>query len=269
MYENIKLIVADIDETLAPAATYPSEYTIHTIERLKEAGKILALASGRPIDDIIDRYQLWGLKDQFDFLIGWNGAELYDHKTKTKHQYNLLKKQWIKEIIEFMSEFEPHIHMYLPGIYLSSVESDRAWFSAYKNKRQFVVASNISDFYQVDNAGIMFRCDISKMDKIREKLITIKDKDYIGFNTQVDLFEFSHRDSNKGYALKQYLDFYSISPDDCLSFGDTTNDIEMFKNSVGVCMLSGTKDAKEFAKIITDKTCKGEGFAHFIEDYLL
>lgn len=269
MYENIKVIASDIDDTITPAATDPNPYTVETVEKIRDKGILFGLASGRPVDDVMNKFSLWGIRKQFDFIIGWNGGELYDNNTQTKYQFNFLKKEWIKEIIEFMSEFDAGIHMYLPNIYLSSVETDRAWFSAYKNHRKFQSTNDLSDFYKKDNGGIMFRCKLSEMDRIHEKLKTLKDKEYVGFNTQPDLIEFSHKDSNKGYALLKYLDMYNIKPEDCMSFGDTSNDNEMLRVSYGVCMLNGSDDTKKLAKVITDRECKDDGFAHFIEDTLL
>lgn len=269
MSSDFKLIVSDIDGTICPASKDPSSFTIDTIEAIRDKGYLFGLASGRPVDDVMNKYSSWNMKRQFDFLIGWNGAQLYDNETEKQYSFNYLKKEWIKEIIEFMDEFDPAIHMYLPEIYLSSKDSERGWYSAYKNKRTFTLAKSKEEFYRQDNGGIMFRCDMDKMDAIHEKLETIKDKPYVGFNTQPDLIEFSHKDSNKGYALEKYCELHNIDINKCISFGDTTNDNKMLEKTYGVCMLNGSADTKACAKIITDKTCEEDGFALFLERNLL
>ena len=107
------------------------------------------------------------------------------------------------------------------------------------------------------------------MDAIHKKLETIKDKPYVGFNTQPDLIEFSHKDSNKGYALEKYCELHNIDINKCISYGDTTNDNKMLEKTYGVCMLNGSADTKACAKIITDETCEEDGFALFLERNLL
>ena len=269
MFEDLKVIAADIDGTLAKTAVSPSAHTIETITKLREKGILFGLASGRPADDVVNKYKLWNAPSQFDFIIGWNGCELYDFLTGNFYQYNKLKKEWIKEIIEFMAEFDANIHMYLPGRYIASSDTDRAWYSAYKNSRKYEVTDDLSIFYAQDNCGIMFRYDLKDDEAIHEKLKQLNDKPYIGFNTQKDLLEFSHKDSNKGYALKQFCSMHDIDMNDVMAFGDTDNDNKMLQSCHGVCLKDGNPSTKKLAEFITDKDCNEDGFADFVERYVL
>ncbi|MEE3426132.1 MAG: HAD hydrolase family protein [Erysipelotrichaceae bacterium] len=54
MFENIKVIVSDIDGTLCAAGEKPSKETIETIEELRKRGYLFGLASGRPADDLVN-----------------------------------------------------------------------------------------------------------------------------------------------------------------------------------------------------------------------
>ncbi len=269
MFENIRVIAADIDGTLAPAGINPSAYTVDTISELQNRGFLFGLASGRPADDLLDKYKIWNAPSQFDFIIGWNGCELIDLKTGSFYQYNKLKKEWIREIIEFMSEFNANIHMYLPGKYLATSDTDKAWYSAYKNRREYIICEDVSVYYAQDNCGIMFRYDLKDDQRIREKLKTLKDKEYIAFNTQVDLLEFSHKDSSKGYALREYCKLYDIPLENVMAFGDTDNDNEMLKICHGVCLKDGNENTKRLCEFVTEKNCDEDGFARFIHEVLL
>ena len=269
MNKDIRLIAADIDGTIVPVREDPAAFTIETIERIMDAGILFGPASGRPIDDIIDRYKEWGLSRQFDFIIGWNGSELYDNETKQRYRYNFLKKEWIREIIDFMSQFPAYISIYLPGIYLSSAEHEKGVLSAYRTHRRFVLAQNISEFYAQDNGGIMFRYDPKLTPVIKEKLSALKDKEYVGFNTQPDLLEFSHRDSSKGFALARLCELKGIDLKQCCSFGDTSNDESMFKISNGICMCDGNPESIAKAACITDYSCRDDGFARYVREHIL
>lgn len=269
MYRNIKLISSDIDGTIVDKSHEITFKTVETIKKIQDRRIIFGLASGRPVEDLLNKYKSWGLDKQFDFIIGYNGGELYDSITNIKYEFNKLKKEWIKEIIELMEPFDANIHMYKPGIYLSSKESDRAWFSAFKNSRKFVVVDNIDEFYKDDNCGLMFRCKEEIMPKIEEKFSNLIDKPYIGFKTQSTLFEFSSKESNKGYALKEYLKIKQIDANDVLTMGDTTNDNKMLQIGHGICMKNGSDDTKACAEFITKKTDEEEGFRDFIEEYIL
>lgn len=267
---KIKLIAADIDGTITRSDYTTTKRNIEAIQSLRNKGYLFGLASGRPVNDILDRYQLWGLKDQFDFIIGWNGCELYDNKTKQTHKYNSIKKEELKEIVELMLPFDTTISMYLPGVVIANKETEKIIFSAEKTKRKYIITDKFEDFYQVDNSGIMFRTTIQKMPEV-EKVVNeyTKDKNYFGFKTQKDLLEFANKNSNKGYALKQLCKLYNLELDECMAFGDTTNDNQLLKVCNGVCMLNGSDDTKACAKYITEIACDDDGFADFVEKYLL
>ena len=251
MYKNIKVIACDIDGTLCKVTCDPDEYTLNVIRQLKVKGYKMGLASGRTCDDLETKASRWSLDFQFDFLIGLNGSQLYDDETKTLFEYNSLKKEELKEIIEMMHEFNPNVHMYKPGIYLSSKETDRAWFSAYKNRRTFTVAKTLEEFYDQDYPSIMFRVEADIMPKIEEKMGTLKDKNYKGFKTQDTLFEFTNKNSNKAYALEKYCSMKNIAMNDVMAFGDTSNDNEMLQCCHGICLLNGSEDTKACAERIT------------------
>lgn len=268
MYKNIKVISSDIDGTIIDKTHEITPIAASTIKKIQDKGIIFGLASGRPVEDIMNKYKEWGLENQFDFLIGYNGGELWDKKTNKKYEFNKLKKEWLKEIVELMNKFDVNTHIYKPGIYLSSVETDRAWYSSYKNKRQFVVAKSLDEFYDAENCGIMFRCKLIDMPKI-EEMFSKLDKPYVGFKTQPDMFEFSSKESNKGYALKEFMKLHNINPNDVLAIGDTTNDNEMLKVCHGVCMKNGSEDTKKCAEMITKKNDNENGFVDFIEEYIL
>lgn len=269
MYENIKLVVADIDGTLARQSHEPSKNTLRMIQEVRKAGYLFGLASGRTLDDVINYYKEWDLPEQFDFIIAWNGCELWDQSTESRYQYNKISKGGLKEICQIMSKVDSVISMYLPNIYLTTQKNIKTMASAMKSHRKLIATNDISDFYKQDNCGIMFRFDESKMNEVEKYLSQFKDREYISFKTQPNLIEFSHRDSNKAFALKEYCTMHDIKLEDCLSFGDTTNDNEMLKCSTGVCLCNGSDDTKKCALALTELDNEHDGCAHYIRKYLL
>ena len=269
--ENIKVISADIDGTLLSKVdvTRPSASTANTILDLRKHGFKFGLASGRPYEDVEHFAKNWNM-EQFDFLICWNGCELWDKNTNKKYEYNWLTVDEIKEIIEFMKDSGSVINMYQPGRLLTSEETEKAFLSSLKTGREMILVNGPEDYYRHPNGGIMFRSNPETVRKYEALLPEFtKGKNYVGFKTQPDLLEFSSAQANKGYALSKYCELNGYTLDECASFGDTTNDNEMLKVSHGVCLLNGSDDTKACAEYITDKTIEDDGFTDFIYKHLL
>lgn len=272
MKSKFKAIVSDIDLTMVRRDHTISQRNLDAIVKARQAGYLFGLASGRPLEDVLKKYQEWNLEKQFDFIVAWNGCQLYDNETQKEYRYNFLTPQELKEIIEFMSQFDCSVNIYKQNIYMTDRESNRAWYSAFKNKRELVIQEDITKFYKEECGGIMFRTTLEDMPTIEKEIqekINSKDYAYAGFKTQPDLMEFANKNCSKGYALQKYLELKNIPLDECIGFGDTSNDNEMLQMCYGVCMLNGSDDTKACAKQITELDVDNDGFADYIEKHLL
>lgn len=268
MYENIKVIVCDIDGTIARQSSEPTPVCIECLEKLREMGYLIALASGRCIEDLEIKYKTWGMKDQFDFIIALNGVELWDNLTKQKSEYLLMKKEWLREIVELMAPFPHHTSMYIPGGYMSDNPKDIERHTKKHSERKRVFAETDYDFCKEDRGGIMFRVTEESMPLVEAHLAAHPSEHFVGFKTQPDLMEFAHKDCSKGVALEKFCERHNISLDDVMAFGDTTNDIGMLKICHGICMINGSDDAKAVSERLSDKPDTEEGFVDFCEKYL-
>ena len=67
-----------------------------------------------------------------------------------------------------------------------------------------------------------------------------------------DWIDFIPTYSNKGTALSELLHYLQIDPDDCVSFGDQQNDVEMLKlTGISYAMENGVSEAKAVATYTT------------------
>ena len=89
-----RLVVCDIDGTLTHDGTiYPSEYTRQVIEKLHGSSIAFGIASGRSIDQLLPLVEEWGLSFPVDLLIGGNGTEYYDGRSKINRVLYLLRPE--------------------------------------------------------------------------------------------------------------------------------------------------------------------------------
>lgn len=270
MKDKLRLVLCDIDSTLTTSDHILTDKTKQVIDTLHQQGIYFGIASGRPLDEIAEKAQIWGFDYDFDILIGMNGSELWDGIQKQEFGYYKLKRDWIKEIIELMSIFESNYFIYKDG-YLLSKDIDATMLrSAKSSNKEIKVIHDDCELYAEENAKIMFRVKEEIMPKIEDYLDKHPSKFYKGFKTQATLMEFADRRISKAYALQQFCTMNQLSLDSVASFGDTTNDNEMLKISgLGVCMINGSDDTKAIADVITEKSNDEDGFADYVETYLL
>ena len=265
-----KMIICDIDSTLVVKHQTLTPRARACIEKLRSSGVYFGIASGRPLYQIREGYDMWGY-DDFDLTIGMNGSVIWDNIDKKEYNYYVMKKEWLKETIELMAPFQtnPSVYRTDSQIFFKEDETLKLYAQFFKSKVE--VAKSIEDLYSEETAKIMFRLENEEdMPKAEKWIAEHPNPNYIGFKTQPSLIEFCDKRVNKAYALKKFCEMHDIELKDIIAFGDTTNDNEMLTESgVGVCLKNGSDDTKAIADYITDKTCDDDGWADFTEKYIM
>lgn len=262
---DIKLIVCDIDHTLVVKHQMLSQRAKNVIQLLHKHGIYFGIASGRSLEEIKRIVKRWDL-NTVDFIIGMNGSILYDTYNHQEYSYFKLKKEWIKEIMGIMTKFPCNPLIYDHDTMLCRELDEVVKASCQSAEMKPLIAKNDSDFYQHENAKIMFRVHENQMEAIEYALNQHKMEHYHAFKTQSTLIEFCDSRVSKAYALEKFCELNTISLKEVMAFGDTSNDNTMLEISgIGVCMKNGSEDTKAIADMITEKNCAEDGWADFME----
>ncbi len=269
--KEIRLILCDIDGTLAVTGQPLSERTRDVLNRLHEHGILIGIASGRSVpQQIIHQAKRWNLDWDFDVLIGMNGCEVYNHINKSFSNHFLLKKEWIKEIIDLMEPFDLNPFMYYHDVMLCLKEDEAMVKSSLRNETKIQMAKEMSEYYSEENGKIMFRMKEEQMPEVEAYVQKHSSPYYHAFKTQKNLIEFADRRVNKAVAMHAFCQEMNISIEQVMAFGDMSNDKEMLKEAGwGVCLFNGSDDTKACADEITEKTCAEDGFADYVEKHIL
>ncbi|MDF9838747.1 MULTISPECIES: HAD family hydrolase [unclassified Breznakia] len=271
MIENLQFVICDIDNTLVSPLTHDMQKkTKAVIRKLHKHGIHFGLASGRPLDEIDAQVVRWGIEKETTMLLGLNGCELWNRNDNSLYSYYLLKKEWIKEILELMKPFDLNPYMYLDGgRFLCTRMDEMVRYSAEKVGKEIVLVNDMSQFYKAENAKLMFRIPEDRMEEVEAYVKKHPSPYYKAFKTQTTMLEFANRNVSKAYAMLEYCKQEHIDIKNVMAFGDMSNDNDMLEASgLGVCLLNGSEDTKAIADVITAKTCDDEGFAHFIEEHV-
>ncbi len=264
-----KLVVCDIDSTLIVKYQPLSDRSKAVINELKRRGIYFGIASGRTLEEIRSMMNSWGY-DDFELLIGLNGAAIWDDIAKKKYEDFVLKKEWIREILDIMAPYpKNNIMMYRDRIVLCDNIDDNLEHSSKVTNMIPRPVKSWEEYCEYDNAKIMFRVTEEEMARLEVALQKLPNDRYQWFKTQSTLLEFAHRDVSKGYALKKFCELENIPMEAVMAFGDTTNDNDLLAASGwGVCMQNGSDDTKQIADDITEKPCTEDGWADYMEKFL-
>ena len=268
--KKFKLVLADHDGTIVNDDREISQRTVDAIEALHRDGYLFGMASGRTVEDVNHYPQRWGLSFDFDCVIGLGGCQFYDGVNKKLYEENFLPKESIKEIYELMHPLGVPASMTVKDRYIIERLTEQEKESIERNHgiSRYVV-NDPSEFWQEDAPKIMFRLPEEKMEEVEAYVAAHPSDKFRGFKTQPIIFEFSHIDAKKSNGLKKIEELYGIHPEEVIAFGDTTNDNDLLEACYGVCMANGTADTKAISKEITEYGNNDDGFARYVEKYLL
>lgn len=266
-----KLVICDIDATLVVKHTKLTERAKKAIDFMRSKGVYFGIASGRPLYQIRENIQEWGYED-LDCIIGLNGGSVWDGIHQKEYSFYPMKKEWLKETFDLMSKFNTEPSLYRDGNEMFLRESKLSEFARnFYAKGKVSISQGEEDFLGQEAGKIMYRLYTEEdMAPIEAWIAENPNPNWVGFKTGPVLVEFCDKNCNKGFGTLEFCKYNNIDIADVIAFGDTTNDNEMLKVAgTGVCMLNGSDDTKAIADIISDKTCDEDGWADFIEKYVL
>lgn len=256
-----KIIFFDIDGTLIHhqgGIKQIPDTVIHQMNRLKRAGYLLFIASGRPysfINDSITSYP-------FDGYILSNGAhveyknELLFHKPmefkETKKLIKKLKSLQCEYIIE--TKFESYLD------------------SSYSEFHEFFINCGINESLLIPtfNEELVIaealKIEVNAKEDVREELESyIKGKFNYDSHGTKNAFEIYASEVTKAVGVKKVLKHFSIDSQNSYAFGDGQNDLEMLQE-VGTGIAMGNAAAE--IKAVANKVCghvDEEGLAKALE----
>lgn len=247
------LIAVDLDGTLIVDF---DDYDLKSIQLLKELAKdnYVVIATGRPLRSSKYYYNLMELKTP---IINYNGALIQNPNDKSfpKQALHINKDLLIKFIEDNNNIIKTVFCEIDDNIYL-----DRQYKYAYpylhSEGGNLTVGSLKNKLPTDPNGAIVFAQSGYENHLIEYVENEFKDKINIRIwhAKEIVIAELYNPLTNKANALKKVCDFYNISNDKTIAFGDGNNDIEMIKFvKYGVAMANSVTELFDFANFKTKK----------------
>ena len=267
--DKIKLVMVDVDFTLLDAKKQCSQENIAAITRLNQKQIKFGIASGRTLFNLKRVLPTWQLNDKVDFLIGSNGAEIFDMRQNQLYQNCFLKKEVIWDIYATIiaSKLDVSICVYeddyLATNHLTTEYLQRTQATALKQK-----VINYQEYVTKALAKVIVVANPLVIDKLIAYLDTLEIKDYRYFKSQPMMLEVTNPSLSKSYGVKLAGELLGLEANEIMTIGDNDNDIEMVRDFQGVAMANATNKVKEVATYHTT-SCEESGVAHIINKLIL
>ena len=270
-----KLLLFDIDGTLAVPGRGPSEATLEAIRRVREKGHLAFISTGRTFDSVPPAVA----------EIGFDGG-VFSSGGITKLGDDVLAQQFMEEryvepLIRLLTENgiffaletpEGRIHSDNGELVLSRIDLDglpeemrhftrnvifdptALPYSAYAGQPVYKIA-----YYSADPAVTDWLAD-----RLRGSLNVVPFCDVPGF--PLTFGEISDPTVTKGRAMAELCRHFQISPEDCIAFGDSMNDADMLQAAgLGVAMGNAVPELKALADRVCD-SCENDGVAKTLRE---
>ena len=285
-----KAAFIDLDGTMLNQYGIVTQRTKEVIQKAKEKGLEVIIASGRPVDSI----KTIAKEIESDkYFIAGNGAIIYD-LTKNEIIYeNTLKKQKALDIIKICEENSIYYNIYTEKeIIAKSLQSNVLYYyreNANKeddDKTHINIVENIYDYIEnrdekiikitiCDNNQAIFNSIMRKLKEIGEiEVLEVShmSRKMIKQGTEeipIEYYytEISAKDVDKWNAIEFLKEKMDIRTEEIIAIGDNVNDKKMIeKAGLGIAMGQSTPVITQIADYITDSN-KNEGVKKALEKF--
>lgn len=263
----IKLITIDVDGTLVSPLKRLSKKNIIEIDRARDMGVHIALASGRPFHSMERYIEKLGLMQEGHFSVCQNGSYIVDNGTKKWISGSFQTVQDLIHLDELMEPFDVEV----------SAMDDVGFYTRHRKPSLYTKASaliNKLDLTKIayddlpDDTHFGRFLVLGSSSSIKNVLKNIPNElkdNYYAVQTAPFQIEVMNKNANKGIAVRALAKNLGITADEIMSIGNEKNDIPMLEQTgFPVAMANAVDELKPHAKFITKSNLKS-GVAYAIE----
>lgn len=249
--KNIKIAFFDIDGTILRFGHKElTPNTLKALNSLKEKGIILCIATGRtPL-------YLPKFKDLFDCYITFNGSYCFNKKEDIFS--NPINQNEINTIINNINKINKSFCLASKDQIICNGKDKEMVDFFLDNNVPLIISDEYDKVTKDDIYQIMASVKENEYDDVLKNTKHVKISSWQG--KSVDIIP---NNGGKGVAVDKILEYYHLTKDEAIAFGDGENDIEMLKAvGLGVAMGNASDELKNIASDICD-SADNDGVYHY------
>ena len=263
---EIRLLLADVDGTLVTQDKVLTDQAIAAVDRLRDAGVLFAVTSGRPprgMEMLVEPLRLQTP------IAAFNGG-LIVNPDMTVIERRVLPEDLIRPLSQLMESFGLSVWLYRgTDWYVPDLEGPHVAREAWTVKFEPVlmtgfdgVTRDVAKMVGVsDDHDAVSRAAAATQERFGQLVTAAPSQPYY--------LDVTHPRANKGEVVKYLAQRYSLSTEEIATIGDQPNDVLMFAHS-GLSIAMGNADAQvqRCARRVTD-TNEANGFAAAVSRFVL
>lgn len=265
-----KLIALDMDGTLLRSDKTISPRTKQAIAQARAQGVTVVLASGRPLEGIVDKLAELNIHGENEFVACFNGSIIRELGENRVIHRGIIDGAATKRVAKLAQTLGLDCHAFSEELGLIAPRN-----STYTEHEAQInnISATIIDFNQLaDDHPIIKVMIIGEPEKLSAAIGDIPnefEQDFTILQSAPFFLEFLNPVSNKGAGIAAIAEKLGISASEVICMGDAENDHHMLEYAgLGVAMANAMPETKRIADLITDSN-DDDGVAKIIEQYVL
>jgi Cof subfamily protein (haloacid dehalogenase superfamily) len=262
----IRLMLADVDGTLVTQDKVLTDRAITAVDRLRDAGILFAITSGRPPRGMAMLVEPLDLQTP---IAAFNGGLLVD-RDMTVIEQRVVPEPLVSPIAALMASFDLSVWLYRGADwYVPDPKGPHVDREAWTVKFQPKVMTSIKGLTDHVAKIVGVSDDHDAVSKASAAAHERFGNHVTAAASQPYYLDVTHPDANKGAVARYLAQKYKLTTDEIATIGDMPNDILMFAHSgLSIAMGNADPQVQRAARRVT-ATNENEGFADAVERFVL
>lgn len=265
---NKHLIALDLDGTLLTDEKTISDPTKKVLQKAREYGHEVMIATGRPYRSSESYYRELELVTP---IVNFNGAFVHHPKDSNMGMHHSpMDIKTAKDIVEALNSFNYYniIAEVMDDVYLHY--HDEKLLDVFNIGNPNITTGDLGKFLTDSPTSMLIHAEEDQVKAIRDHLSAVHAEviDHRSWAAPWHVVEIIKYGLNKAVGLKLAADYLQIPQEKIIAFGDEDNDLEMLEFAgKGVAMGNGISQVKTIANDITLSN-QDDGVAVYLNEYL-
>lgn len=267
----MKLLVLDIDGTLVNSKKEITPATLYAIDRWREAGNQIAIATGRPTAGVRHVAKALSMAEKGGYILSYNGACITDATSGAIVCSKFLPPDIPAMLADYANKHENvGLISYEGDTVLSVFEPDDyiKLEAVTINHMDLVHRPDFADYIDFPVHKCLLTADPSISEHLEKELAALTEGRVSVYRSEPFFIEVMPLNVDKATSLDEFVPTLGIDRTDVICCGDGYNDISMIRwAGMGVAMANARTPVKEAADYVT-LSCDEDGIAALIDRLL-